>query len=90
MKRLQRFINDFSLFMKQFYRIVWSIEKKTQSKKSSVVSTNKGKPKLLSNCTKCDSKKLIFIKEQGGSGLMSNVELKTPLSKNPLSGNILF
>ena len=37
-----------------------------------------------------DSKNLIFIKEQEASGILSNLELKTPLIKIPLLGDILF
>ena len=32
----------------------------------------------------------MFIKEQEASELLSNLELKTPLSKIPLLGDILF
>ena len=38
----------------------------------------------------CDSKKSKFIKEQEASGLLSNLELKTPLLKIPLVGPLLF
>ena len=34
---------------------------------------------LSSNCAVCGSKKLRFIKEQGASGLLSNLGTKTPL-----------
>ena len=37
-----------------------------------------------------DSKKSRFIKEQEGEGLLSNLGLKTPISKIPLLGNFLF
>ena len=45
--------------------------------------TNKEKPMLLSMCTVCDNKKLRLIKEQEVGGLLSNLGLKTPLSKIP-------
>ena len=45
---------------------------------------------LLSNCSACSSKKSRFIKEQEASGSFSNLGIKTPLSKIPLLGNILF
>ena len=35
-------------------------------------------------------KKLRFLKKQEGSGILSNLGLKTPLSKIPLFGDILF
>ena len=45
---------------------------------------------LLSKCAIYGSKKSIFIKEQEASGLLSNLGIKTPLSKIPLLANILF
>ena len=45
---------------------------------------------LLSKCEVCGSKKLRFIKEQDTSGLLSNLRIKTPLSKIPILGHILF
>ena len=38
----------------------------------------------------CDTKKLRFIKEQEASGLLSSLGIKTPLSKIPLVGSVLF
>ena len=37
-----------------------------------------------------DSKKRRFMKNQGASGLLSSLRIKTPLSKVPLVGPILF
>ena len=45
---------------------------------------------LLSKCAVCDSKKSKFIKEQEASGLLSSLGIKTPLSKIPLVGPLLF
>ena len=45
---------------------------------------------LLWKCAVCDSKKSKFIKDQEASGLLSNLELKTPLFKIPLVGPLLF
>ena len=42
---------------------------------------------LLSKCEMCGSKKSKFIKEQETSGLLG---IKTPLSKIPLVGPLLF
>ena len=44
---------------------------------------------IQSNCTTCGSKKSRFIKEQQAMGILSNLGIKTPLSKVPLL-NILF
>ena len=45
---------------------------------------------LLSRCVICGSKKSVFIKKQEASGILSSLGLKTPLSKVPLLGDILF
>ena len=45
---------------------------------------------LLSKCAVCDSKKSKFIKEQKASELLSSLGIKTPLSKTPLVGPLLF
>ena len=55
-----------------------------------VSNTSNGETMLLSKCAKCGSKKLRFIKNQAEKGLLSNLGLKTPLSKVPLLGDILF
>ena len=41
------------------------------------------------NCAICGSKKSRLIKEQKALGILSNLGIKTPLSKVPLS-NVLF
>ena len=45
---------------------------------------------LLSKFAVCDSKRSKFIKEQEASGLLSSLEIKTPLNKIPLVGPRLF
>ena len=40
-------------------------------------------------CSICGIKKSRFLKEQGAKGLLSNLEIETPLIKIPLL-NILF
>ena len=56
-----------------------------------VVSTNSnGRTMLLSNCVTCGSKKSRFIKKQEAKGFLSNIGLKTPLSKIPILGDVLF
>ena len=45
---------------------------------------------LLSKCAVCGIKKSKFIKEQESSGLLSDLGIKTPLSKIPIVGPILF
>ena len=45
---------------------------------------------LLSKCPICGSKKSRFLKKQEASGILSSLGLRTPLSKVPLLGDILF
>ena len=45
---------------------------------------------LLPKCAVCGSKKSKFIKRQEASGLLSSLGIKTPLSKIPLVGPLLF
>ena len=44
---------------------------------------------MQSKCPKCAVKKSRFVKEQEAKGLLSNLGIKTPLSKIPLL-NVLF
>ena len=44
----------------------------------------------LSKCAKCGSKKSRFFKNQEAKGLLSNLGIRTPLSKVPLLGDTLF
>ena len=45
---------------------------------------------VLSKCVVCGSKKSRFIKNQEAKGLLSNLGVKTLLSKVPILGDILF
>ena len=45
---------------------------------------------ILSKCAIGGSKKSRFIKNQEAKGLLSNLGIKTPLSKVPILGDILF
>ena len=52
--------------------------------------TKNNNPKIVeSNCANCGNKKFRFIKEQQSMGILSNLGIKTPLSKVPLL-NVLF
>ena len=55
-----------------------------------VSNTSNGKTMILSKCAICGSKKSRFIKNQKAKGLLSNLGIKTPLSKVPILGDILF
>ena len=53
-------------------------------------STSNDKTMTLSKCAICNSKKSKFIKQQETKGLLSKLGIKTPLSKIPFLGDILF
>ena len=55
-----------------------------------VSKTSNGRTMLLSNYAICGSKKPRFIKNQEAKGLLINLGIRTPLSKVPLLGDILF
>ena len=63
--------------------------KYTKNKNPKIVRNRQNRLMIQSNCTTCDSKKFRFIKEQQAMGILSNLGIKTPLSKVPLL-NILF
>ena len=57
---------------------------------SKVSKTSNGRTMVLSKCAIYGSKKSRFIKNQEAKGLLSNVGVRTPLSKVPVLGDILF
>ena len=64
--------------------------KDTENINPNVSSTCNGKAMVLSKCAICGSKKSRFIKNQEAKGLLSNLGLRTPLSKVPVLDDILF
>ena len=65
-------------------------KKVTENINPRVSNTSNGNTMLLSKCAKCGSKKSRFIKNQEEKGLLSNLDIRTPLSKVPFLGDILF
>ena len=65
-------------------------KKNTESIDPKVSTTSNGKSMILSKCAICGSKKSKFIKKQETKGLLSNLGIRTPLSKIPLLGYVLF
>ena len=45
---------------------------------------------ILSKCAVCKTKKPRFIQKQNTKGLLSNLGIRTPLSKIPILGDVLF
>ena len=62
----------------------------TESIDLKVSATSNGNTMILSKCAIYGSKKPKFIREQKAKGLLSNLGIRTPLSKIPLLGDILF
>ena len=54
-----------------------------------IVRTKNNRLMMLSKCAICNNKKSRFIKEQEARGLLSNLGIRTLLSKIPLL-NVLF
>ena len=65
-------------------------KKNTENIDRKISSTSNGWAMILSKCEICGSKKPIFIKHQQSKGLLSKLDIKTPLSKIPILGYILF
>ena len=51
--------------------------------------TSNGKM-MISKCAICGSRKSKFIKKQDAKEILSSLGIKTPLSKIPLLGDVLF
>ena len=55
-----------------------------------VIKTKNDRTMLLYKCAICGAKKSKFIEEQEAKRLLSNLGIRTPLSKIPLLIDILF
>ena len=73
--------------MKSYYL---KCRKNTESINPRVSKISNGGTMLLSKCAMWDRKKSRFIKNQEAKGLLRNLGIRTPLSKVPIVGNILF
>ena len=73
--------------MESFYL---NCRKNTENIDPEISSTSNGEGMILSKCAICGSKKSRFIKNQKAKGLLSKLGIKTPLSKVPILGDILF
>ena len=65
-------------------------KKDTENIDPNISSTSNGKSMILSKYGICGSKKSRFIKNQEAKGLLTNLGLRTPLSKISILGDILF
>ena len=62
--------------------------KGTENLNPRVVKTGNNRTMILSKCAKYGSKKSRFIKNQEAKGLLSNLSIRTLLSKVPILGDI--
>ena len=69
--------------------IVWSVEKIQEILTQKLVRTKNNTLVMQSKYSVCGIKESRFVKEQTAKGLLSNLGIKTPLSKIPLL-NVLF
>ena len=58
--------------------------KDTENIDPKMVTTKNNRLIMQSKCPVCGIKKSRFVKEQEAKGLLSNLRIKTPLSKIPL------
>ena len=64
--------------------------KDTENINPGVSNTSNGRTIILSKCAIFGSKKSRFIKDQKAKGLLSNLGVRTPLSKVTILGDILL
>ena len=64
--------------------------KDTKNVNARVSNTSNGRSMIVSKCAICGNKKSRFIKNQEAKGLINNLGLRTPISKVPVLGDILF
>ena len=62
----------------------------TESMNPKLSKTENSRKMILSKCAISGRKKLKVIKQKEAKGLLSNLGFKTPLSKIPILGDVLF
>ena len=62
----------------------------TENINPKVSDTSNARTIISSKCAICGSKKSRFVNNQEAKGLLSNLGLRTPLSKVQIFGDILF
>ena len=65
-------------------------KRNTENINPKVLATSNGRAMILSKCAVCGSTKSRFIENQEAKGILSKLGIKTPLSKVPILGDILF
>ena len=64
--------------------------KNTENTDPKVSVSSNGRVMILSQCSICRSKKSRFVKNQEAKGSLNKLGTRTPLSKVPALGDILF
>ena len=64
--------------------------KDTENINPKVSNASNGRTMILPKWAICSSKKSRFFKKQERKGLLSNLDVRKPLSKVPILGDILF
>ena len=64
-------------------------KKDTENIDPKIIRTKNNRLVMQSKCSICGIKKSRFVKEQKAKGLLTNLEIKTPLSKIPLLNVLL-
>ena len=64
--------------------------KDTENINPKVSKAGNDRKMLLSNCAIYDGQKSRFVKNQEAKGPLSNLGMRTPLSKVPILGDVLF
>ena len=72
------------------YCFIVKCRNNTENINQRVSKTSNGRTMVLTKCEICGSKKSRFIKNQEAKRLLSNLGLRTPLSKVPILGDIFF
>ena len=70
--------------------VLSKVPKNAKSIRPLISKTKNCRTMMLSKCAVCNTKKSRFIKKQEAKGLLSNLGIRTPLSKIPILGDILF
>ena len=88
----QTFILSFLLtdVIKEHEDLCANCRKNTKNLNSNIFKIKNGRLIMQSRCADCGIKKSIFVKEQGAKELLSNLGLKTRLSKITLLGDVFI
>ena len=89
-ERLHQVYRRFYSIYKTMLSYCLKCRKNTESKNPIVERSKNERITLLSKCAVCDSKKSKIIKQEEAGGILSNLRIKTHLSKISLEDPLLF